>query len=996
MTVRQRRAVLAFATIVLVLVGIARSYSVSAQGARILGPSFQPRVLAAALPEAPFGLRFFPGPVKTKPDGEIISGPGFTGRRNLVGAETAGNRAGLERFTKILFGVNYFDGRPNEGDRIDPNNPQLSSGSQHWPFVPQPFRSWPTSVALTPNGSKLYVALPGREGYPDWRVAVVDTAQRRVTRWVDLRPAGQPRPTRPVGVEVSPANTAIFARPYVVVVNQYANFATVLDTGNDAVIGHFATDFYAEDLVFNAQGTRLYTTDRFKDQVRAFAITAGPTFTPIGEIPTGLNDLDRSNPRDLAISADGSKLFVANTLGHTIAVINIAGDANTLAASMPVGGLATDVKVAGRWGIVSGHSTNSVLNEPETGHGLPTRRNGVFIRNNLQPLGYTPVMGDATRATTFDDLGTELNVFDTATNRFVFRYVDFERDQSLLAVEGQVVDLADHAPGQEIIRGSGAEQMAVRGDLLFVSQMHSDKVEVFRINQAAADPSQILTHLDIEFTGGITPQGLAVSPDGRTVFIANMQTEDLSFLSVGPDGTLTRQGHIDVGVTGDTPDPTRGGHGQNLFATHEEIGLRWLFTQSYSDDRQKSCGHCHWQSRHDGAQWNVGANAIGGPKVCPQNKDTSDNWPEWFEGLSSDMNSYGSSCNGELIVAERPTALFPQAALADRLRARDEFVERVTEENSRAIGRDDLNGKAFSIGFYDMSFAQILWTQNETRLMPNPLRQFPDTAEAALVARGKALFTAEVSAGGAGCASCHHNGNVFSNGVRDDTFQDFNIHEPGVIAETTVGNEGPFTRLNNDYFFKEFNPPQDLGGRQNIASRNTKHLRSFWDSVPRWLHHGLAHSIREILLAPDSPLLLPGERGFNFRTVRTDHERAVAHDFLGGPRIVLPTEVPITAGDSRGGLAGDGKGPLFVSLDPPTPVTPAQTEAYPEGRLLVDRLGTDNLAPLITLTATGARQINPALLQSGVRVIKDTHGKTSHLTAADIQALSAYLMSLQK
>jgi len=360
------------------------------------------------------------------------------------------------------------------------------------------------------------------------------------------------------------------------------------------------------------------------------------------------------------------------------------------------------------------------------------------------------------------------------------------------------------------------------------------------------------------------------------------------------------------------------------------------------------------------------------------------------------MNSYASSCNGELVVAERLTALFPQAALADRLKARDAYVRQRTAENSTAIGRDDLSGDAFSIGYYDMAFNQILWSQNETRLMPNPLRQFPATSvEAAQVERGRVLFTAAVNAGGAGCASCHHNGNVVTNGQVDDTFQDFNVHEPGVIAETTVDNEGPFTRLGNDYFFKAFNPPQDLGGRQNIASRNTKHLRSFWDSVPRWLHHGLAHSIREILLAPDSPLLLPNERGFNFRTVRTDHSRTVAHDFLGGPRIVLPTEVPITAGDSRGGLAGDGKGPLYVSLDSPVPGPQPQTEAYPEGRLVLDRLGTDNLAPLVVVS-TGQRQINPVLAQNNIRVIKDTHGRTSQLSAADIGALSAYLMSLQK
>jgi hypothetical protein len=187
------------------------------------------------------------------------------------------------------------------------------------------------------------------------------------------------------------------------------------------------------------------------------------------------------------------------------------------------------------------------------------------------------------------------------------------------------------------------------------------------------------------------------------------------------------------------------------------------------------------------------------------------------------------------------------------LRARDAFVQQKTEENSRALGRNDLNGKAFKVGFYDMAFLQILWSQNDTRRMPNPLTQFPGSTEAAMIARGKQIF----STGGAGCASCHHNGNTNVNGVPNDTFQDYNIHEPGVVAETTVDNDGVFLRLDGKYLHEAFAPPQDLGGRQNISSRNTKHLRSFWDSVPRWLHHGSAHSIREILLTPDSPLLRP-------------------------------------------------------------------------------------------------------------------------------------------
>jgi DNA-binding beta-propeller fold protein YncE/mono/diheme cytochrome c family protein len=967
-----------------VALGALLSHTSASQTSTTLSAPFERKVLAT-LPEAPFNLRFFTTAVKTDSRGRIITGPNSDPVKEVVGQEAAGERGGLQRFTKIMFGASYIDGRPDPGTRIDPNNPVVKSGNEFWPNRKQPFRSEPRALALTPDGSKLYATLPGREGYPDWRVAVVDARGQRVMKWIDLRPQGQKRGTRPIGVKVSPANASIYPRPYVVVLNMFGNFASVIDTMTDTVLGEFETGFYGEKVIFNHDGTRLYITDRFNDQVRAFRVDPGPFFTQIAQIPTGTTDLERANPRDLDLSADGRTLYVANTVGHTIAAINVAGDANTLIKNMTLGGLATDVKVAGRWGIASGQETNTRLNEPETGHGLPTKdANGVAIKNNGAPLGYTPVMTDATKATTFDDIGSELNVFDTATNQFVYRYVDEGRDLSQLVVPGQFFDLHDHADAQKIIRGSGPEQMVVKGDILFVTFAHNERVQAFRINQNPADPSQILTPLSVELTGGVTPQGVEVSPAGDMIYVANFQTEDVSFLGVNPGGNLTRAGYVAVGVTNNTPDPTTGGNGQGLFATDEEVGLRWFFSSAYSDDGQKSCGFCHWDGRQDGCQWNVAANAVGGVKVCPQNKDISDNWPEWYEGLNNDFMAYASACNGEVLLGERaPTPLFPQANAVDRFHAREDYVLRKTEEDSRAIGRPELNGKAFKVGYYELAYLQILWSQNEVRRLPNPLTQFPDSAEAAVIARGKQVFTNKVSQGGAGCADCHHNGNKSTNGAVDNTFQDYNIHEPGVISESTVDGDGPFYRPQNDYFFKEFAPPQDVGTPQNLSSRNTKHLRAFWDSVPRWLHYGFAHSVREILLTPDSSLLGPGERGFNFRTVRSDHSRATANSFLGGPRIVLPTQVPITVADRSGQLAGDGMGQILVSLDSPTAPGPG-------GKPLIDQLGTSNLAPLVT-----GGQINPALAASRVQVIKDTHGKTSHLSAADVNALIMYLKSLQ-
>ena len=964
---------------------------------RQLSPNFTYKVLATTA-EAPLPLRFFSTAVKLDSRGRIITGPTNDPVKNIVGPEPIGERGGLMRFAKIMFGAAYIDGRPDPGTRINPNNPQVSSGNQLWPNRPQPFRSQPRSIALTADGNKLYVALPGREGYPDWRVAVVDTVSRRVSRWIDLRPSGQTRGLRPIGVKISPLNSAIYPRPYAIVLNQYGNFASVIDTGTDTVLGAFETGFYGEKALFNSNGTRLYITDRFKDEVRAFRIDPGPAFTQIAEIQTGRTELERANPRDLDLSADGKTLYVANTLGHTVAAINIDNDVNQFVKTLPVGGLSTDVKVAGRWGIVCGQETNTVLNGKESGHGLPTRNaQGVVIKNSGEPLGYTPVMTDATKATTFDDIGSELNVFDTNTNLFVYRYVDKGRDFSQLVVAGDVVDLHDHAEPQRLIRGSGPEQMTFKNGMLFVSMLHSDKVEAFRVTQNPADPSGILTPLGFQFTGGITPQGIEVSPDARTVYVANMQTEDLSILGVDANGNLTRQALIAVGVTPSTPNPVNGGNGSGLFATDEEVGLRWFFSSAYADDpplaghtpggfdAQKSCGFCHWDGRQDGCQWNVAANAVGGVKVCPQNKDISDNWPEWYEGLNNDFMAYASACNGEVLGGERaPNVLFPQANQADRMHAREDYVLQKTEENSRAIGRPELNGKAFKVGYNDMAYLQILWSQNETRRLPNPLTQFPDETQATQIARGKFIFTSSVTQGGSGCAECHHNGNKFTNGVLDDTFQDYNIHEPGVISESTVDGKGPFFRPENDYFFTPFAPPQDVGTPQNFSSRNTKHLRAFWDAVPRYLHYGMAHNTREILLAPDSPLLGRNERGLNFRTVRSDHSRATGVGYNGSTAPVLPTQVPITFADRTGTFAGDAMGQVYVSLD-----SPFITQA--DGTLQIDRLGSNNLAPLLN----NRGQINPALQANHIQVIKETHGKTSHLSSNDIDALVLYLKSLQ-
>src|SRR5262245_64650761 len=98
-----------------------------AQGRRTLGAPFDRLILAAALPESPFHLRLFATPVKTDAQGRAITNADNSGTlKDLVGAEAAGTKAGLPRFTKITFSASYDDGRPK--DRLAPNQKNVSSG----------------------------------------------------------------------------------------------------------------------------------------------------------------------------------------------------------------------------------------------------------------------------------------------------------------------------------------------------------------------------------------------------------------------------------------------------------------------------------------------------------------------------------------------------------------------------------------------------------------------------------------------------------------------------------------------------------------------------------------------------------------------------------------------------------------------------------------------------------------------------------------------------
>ena len=92
-------------TLIAAVVILRTTFPASAsQTSLILSPNFQPRILSTS-GESPLALRIFITAVKTDSRGRIITGSTSDPVKNIVGAEPAGERGGMQRFTKIMFGA---------------------------------------------------------------------------------------------------------------------------------------------------------------------------------------------------------------------------------------------------------------------------------------------------------------------------------------------------------------------------------------------------------------------------------------------------------------------------------------------------------------------------------------------------------------------------------------------------------------------------------------------------------------------------------------------------------------------------------------------------------------------------------------------------------------------------------------------------------------------------------------------------------------------------
>jgi len=702
-------------------------------------------------------------------------------------------------------------------------------GDPEW--TPQPHRDRPLRVAVTPDGTTALVTLQGLEDEPGRAVAVVDLATRRVRARVDVG-------SSPTGVAVHPGGR------FAVVTTRYEDRARVIDLATLRVTATVPVDFYATDVAFTPDGRHAWVSNRWRDHVvrwdldvtaARFAVT-NPRAQVLGTA---------THPRDVAVSADGTRLAVAALDGLVVSLFALPEGRRV--ADVDLRAPINDVLFAGAWLVVltqgagSGHPHNV---GPDTdGDGRP---------------------GDSTANDNFQDQQNEIAVLRADDGARVHRYTSDTaccRDWRDVSPDDPQRGHAVPPRADWIVGGSVPESAALCGDTLWVAYLGSSEVETFSLDAATG-----ALRPRARGATGHGPTAVACTPSGAAV--VSSLAETLS-LFTAPDAP-----RVDVPV-GDL----RGGA---FPATDQEMGeLVNIATAPFTVDGDQSCVMCHREFGSPDKAFSMPLLAHPeGIRMTLAHRGLADTRPWFFEAAMDETNFFpvlnefareeNFCCTDPALwSADRPAPVdcetAPPPVCATRpwprsLPTRNAFY---LEVSRRVFGRTRTFGDAFDVPLNFQGITRVLGLSllHRSRILPNP-----NPTDTAAVRRGAALFHSAA----VGCASCHDGPGFaasFSATGRP------RLRFGPVVTPLRAPDGRNLDRVSEG--FRQTFPETTQDARAIEFGAPT--LRGLWAHAARFLHDGRARSLREVLLTPGHPALRPGERGFNETDGAPDTHGATSH-----------------------------------------------------------------------------------------------------------------------
>lgn len=467
------------------------------------------------------------------------------------------------------------------------------------PAGAQSFVNWETPqvhpIALTPSGATLLA---------------VNTADNRLEVFDVSNPGGVPQHVRSIAVGLDPVSVRARNETEAWVVNHISDSISVIDLPSGRVRATIATGDEPCDVVFAGVrgGQRAFVSVSQLNQVRVFDAS---TLAPIGQ-PINIEGED---PRALAVSADGSKVFAA---------IFESGNRSTIIARQQVSA------PNGPYGGLNPPPNDGNTFNPPITPGLPpappiaqiVKANGLgqwtdgnnrnwtqFVTWNLHDhdvaiidtssLGVTYATGMMNMAAGID-VSAAGNVAVVGTDAINERR--FESNINSIFVRCKVGSFTSGAPAATSVND-------INPHLTYATT----SIAQSQREQSIGDPRAVLWHPDgtrmlvagmgsnnviVTNTSGARlgvvnvgqgPTGLAINPAGTRLFVLNKFDGSVSSVDLA---SLTENARINF--FDPTPGQIRDGR-RFLYDTHLGSGLG-----------QASCASCHIDGRTDHLAWDMG------------------------------------------------------------------------------------------------------------------------------------------------------------------------------------------------------------------------------------------------------------------------------------------------------------------------------------------------------------------------------------------------------
>jgi len=601
----------------------------------------------------------------------------------------------------------------------------------------------------------------------------------------------------------------------------------------------------------------------------------------------------RSKPKVCVLSTDGRHLFVGNTGTQDISIV----DTNTLreVGAIYIQNAVDDLKI--HHSSETGHDYLLVATRG-VGFGVPKERDAYGgeswdVRNpaahfsvwrdtatgRILPRSGQEVLGpfdavDGTAEIGFRDMQNDIVLIDiarmgipelspTAEPSYLLEANRYEAHRGWVRYTSDTAESAygdvkgDIPPDLMRVVGATPEQMAILGDRLFVTMLGSNQVQEWRIDVAAADPSDYLVPVRAYDTG-LQPMGITAGPDGK-LYVANFLGGSISVI----DATRgeSREVIVDPSVLR-LPVP----------ATNAERGEFFVRSAAFSSDGDLSCFHCHREDMNDGRAWGThqvlaqeylsergdeARRAAGATMGVPQLRGLFDIQPLYFEGTFTAFEQ-----PREAMIEQAPIEDFHEPSLAGDFEGLEAHVPRhgagdlslpripptvlssLEERRDEMFRRESMRyfGKGFTL--LDVQRFAGEWQVSEPRLLPNP---FDQTSRSVL--RGKALYEDPQ----VGCVSCHPPPHFAKKDFPDNRQQAF------APLVTFTARDGASTligmyRLDSINGVHRDLEPGDRGRVEEVQGHFTSfQLRGLWDRPPVFLHNGMAKTMHEVVATPGHP-----------------------------------------------------------------------------------------------------------------------------------------------